>query len=57
MDVIMIDVTDVECQEGDSVVIFDDTHTAEDLCESAGTISYELISSISSNRVYRSIIE
>ena len=57
MDVIMVDVTDIECQEGDSVVIFDDIHTAEDLCESAGTISYELISSISDTRVSRVIIE
>ena len=57
MDVIMVDVTDIECQEGDSVVIFDDIHTAENLCESADTISYELISSISDTRVSRVIIE
>ena len=57
MDVIMVDVSNIKCKEGDQVIIFDDVHTAEDLCSLAGTISYELISSISTNRIPRSIIE
>ena len=57
MDVIMVDVSNIKCKEGDQVIIFDDVHTAEDLCSFAGTISYELISSISTNRIPRSIIE
>ena len=57
MDVIMVDVSNIKCKEGDQVIIFDDVHTAEDLCSLAGTISYELVSSISTNRIPRSIIE
>ena len=47
MDMIMINVTDIECQEGDEVVFFDETHTAEALAEKTNTISYELITAIS----------
>tara|TARA_Y100000746_G_scaffold2633_1_gene2525 strand:- start:5127 stop:6233 length:1107 start_codon:yes stop_codon:yes gene_type:complete len=57
MDVIMVDVTSIECNEGDQVIIFDEIHTAEQLCNSAGTISYELISSISINRISRLIVK
>ena len=57
MDVIMVDVSNIKCKEGDQVIIFNEVHTAEDLCCSAGTISYELISSISTNRITQSIIE
>jgi len=57
MDVIMVDVSNIKCKEGDQVIIFDDVHTAEDLCSLAGTISYELISGISTNRIPRTIIE
>ena len=57
MDVIMVDVTSIECNEGDQVIIFDEIHTAEQLCNSAGTISYELISSISANRIPQLIVE
>ena len=47
MDMIMIDITDIECKEGDEVIIFDEEHSAEDLATSAQTISYELITAIS----------
>lgn len=47
MDMIMIDVTNIECKEGDEVVIFDKNYTAEELAGASGTISYELITSIS----------
>jgi alanine racemase len=53
----MVDVSNIKCKEGDQVIIFDEVHTAEDLCCSADTISYELISGISTNRITRSIIE
>lgn len=56
MDMIMIDVTNVDCDEGDEVVIFDEQHTAEHLAEAAGTISYELITSMS-RRVKRKFIK
>ncbi len=57
MDAIMVDVTNIVCNEGDQVIIFDEIHTAEQLCNAADTISYELISSISANRILRMIIE
>ncbi len=47
MDMVMVNVSDIDCKEGDEVVIFDSKHTAEALAENAGTISYELITSIS----------
>ena len=55
MDMIMVDVTNIECEEGDEAIIFDGNSTAETLAESANTISYELITSIS-QRVKRKII-
>ena len=47
MDMIMVNVTDILCEEGDEVIIFDKKTTAEDLALSANTISYELITAIS----------
>jgi alanine racemase len=47
MDMIMVDITDINCKEGDEVIIFDKAHTAENLAEHAGTISYELITAVS----------
>ncbi|WP_282134958.1 alanine racemase [Seonamhaeicola maritimus] len=47
MDMIMVNVTHIECNEGDEVIIFDSKATAENLAQSTGTISYELITSIS----------
>ncbi|MBC3758408.1 alanine racemase [Hyunsoonleella sp. SJ7] len=55
MDMIMVNITDIDCKEGDEVIVFDEkTTSAETLAESAGTISYELITSIS-QRVKRII--
>ena len=56
MDMIMVDVTEISCQEGDEVVIFDERHTSEVLAEAAQTISYELITSLS-HRIKRVYIE
>lgn len=47
MDMIMVNVTDIECKEGDEVVVFDPKYTAEQLAEQVNTISYELITAIS----------
>lgn len=55
MDMTMVDVTEISCKEGDEVVIFDETHTAENLAESTNTISYELITSVS-QRIKRSFV-
>lgn len=55
MDMVMVNITDINCQEGDEVVVFGPQHSAELLAENAGTISYELITAIS-QRVKRQVI-
>ncbi|MFD2587509.1 alanine racemase [Croceitalea marina] len=47
MDMVMIDVTGIDCKEGDEVVIFGDTLSAENFANTADTISYELLTAIS----------
>lgn len=56
MDMIMVNITHIDCKEGDEVVIFDQKNKASDLAESAKTISYEIITSIS-QRVKRSYLK
>jgi alanine racemase len=56
MDMIMVDITNIDCKEGDEVIVFDKTTTAEDLASTTNTISYEIITSIS-RRVKRKIIK
>jgi len=56
MDLIMVDITHIDCKEGDEVIIFDKTTTAEDLASTINTLSYEIITSIS-RRVKRKIIK
>lgn len=52
MDVCMIDVTDIPCQEGDKVEIFGDNLPVSVLSDCLGTIPYEVLTSVS-NRVKR----
>ena len=47
MDMTMIDVTGIDCQEGDEVVIFGDSQNASEFAKSAATISYEILTSVS----------
>jgi alanine racemase len=57
MDMIMVDISRISCSEGDEVIIFnDDSYTAEEFTTKAGTISYELITSLS-RRIKRKIIK
>ncbi|SEK83983.1 alanine racemase [Aquimarina amphilecti] len=56
MDMVMVDITDIDCKEGDEVIIFDNISSASIIAESAGTISYELLTAISP-RVKRVIID
>ena len=56
MDMIMVDVSNVSCDEGDEVVVFDSINTAQSLAEKANTISYELLTALSS-RIKRKIVE
>jgi len=55
MDIIMIDVTGIDCEEGDEVIIFGGPQHPVDFAEAGGTISYELITGIQ-RRVTRKII-
>lgn len=48
MDMIMIDVTDIDCKEGDEVIVFGNGHSAEHFATTSKTISYELLTAISS---------
>ena len=52
MDVAMIDVTDVPCQEGDQVEIFGEHLPVTELSDVLGTIPYEVLTGVS-NRVKR----
>jgi len=47
MDMIMVNITNIDCKEGDEVIIFNSANKASDLAESANTISYEILTSIS----------
>ena len=55
MDMLMVDVTNIPCEAGDTAVIFDQQHGAQDFAEGAGTISYELLTGLS-KRIRRSIV-
>jgi len=47
MDMIMVDVTDIHCNEGDSVIIFDNQEKVEQMAKTSLTISYEMLTAIS----------
>ena len=47
MDMIMVNVTKIDCQEGDEVLVFKDQLHLEDLAKRANTIPYELLTAIS----------
>jgi alanine racemase len=54
MDMCMVDVTNVECHEGDEVIVYDSTQQLMDLSTAMETIPYEVLTGISSRvkRVY-----
>jgi alanine racemase len=54
MDVCMIDVTDIDCKEGDTAEIFGDNLPITQLSDALGTIPYEILTAVSSRvkRVY-----
>ena len=55
MDMIMVDVTGIPCEEGDQVIIFDSREDILELAAQANTISYEILTSIGHRikRVFR----
>lgn len=47
MDMCFLDVTDVPCREGDEVTIFGDADLLQQISKAAGTIPYEILTSVS----------
>jgi alanine racemase len=47
MDMLMVDVTNIDCQEGDEVIVFGEEMPASKLAEAGNTISYELLTALS----------
>ena len=56
MDMTMINLSDIECQEGDEVEVFGPNISIQQLAVKMGTIPYEVLTSISS-RVKRTYIK
>lgn len=57
MDMIMVNITDIDCNEGDEVIVFGiENHTVEHLANRTNTISYELLTAIS-QRVKRVFVK
>ncbi|WP_081208265.1 alanine racemase [Salegentibacter sediminis] len=56
MDIIMIDVTNIACKEGDEVIVFGGPQHVTKFASAGATISYELITGIS-QRVKRVILQ
>ena len=56
MDMCMLDVTGIDCQEGDTVTIFGENPTAADLARILDTIPYEIFTSVP-RRVQRVIVD
>ncbi len=55
MDICMIDVTEISCEEGDEVVLFNHQNHVLDFAKIMDTISYEILTSIS-QRVQRTLM-
>jgi alanine racemase len=47
MDMLMVDVTGIDCREGDAVVIFGESPTVNEMAHKLNTIPYEILTSIS----------
>jgi len=47
MDMVMIDVTDINCKEGDEAFVFSDENPITDMAKCIGTIPYEILTSYS----------
>ena len=54
MDMCMIDITGIDASEGDEVIVFNSAETLHNLAHTLGTISYEILTSVSARvkRVY-----
>lgn len=54
MDMCMIDLTDIECNENDTAILFDENHSVERIADVCDTIAYEILTSFSQRvkRIY-----
>ena len=54
MDMTMLDITDIEAEEGDEVIVFGDGYSINEVAKAAATIAYEVLTNMSSRikRVY-----
>lgn len=55
MDMLMVDITKIDCKEGDDVIVFDSQETINHFAEVSETISYEILTAISQrvNRILK----
>lgn len=56
MDMLMVDITNIDCEEGDEVIVFGEGYTAEAFAAGINSISYEIITAVS-QRVKRIVLE
>ena len=54
MDMIMVDITQIDCKEGDEVIVFGNQQDILHMAEEAETISYEILTAIS-QRIKRNL--
>jgi alanine racemase len=47
MDMIMVDVSEIDCNEGDEVIVFGENPSAEMLSSAIDSIPYELLTAVS----------
>jgi len=47
MDMLMVNITDIDCDEGDEVIIFNNQKTVNELAKNINSISYEILTAIS----------
>lgn len=54
MDMLMVDISNIHCKEGDEVVVFGSKHPITQLADALGTIPYEVLTNVSQRvkRVY-----
>ena len=55
MDVFMVNLNEINAKEGDEVIVFDKRNNAENFARNVGTISYEILTNLSS-RITRKVI-
>lgn len=56
MDMLMVNITDIDCNEGDEVIIFGEYASAENFAMTTKSISYEIITAVS-QRIKRIILK